>query len=353
MRDFLPANRPALVLAPMQDITDLAFMRVLAKRSLPDWFVTEYFRIHPDSKLHRSLLRAILENPTDRPVFAQMIGEDLPSLVRSAGELATYPIAGIDLNLGCPAPVVCRKNAGGGLLRDPEGLKRLLGGLRAAIPGRFTVKTRIGYADRKEFDALLAVFSAHGLDGVTIHARTVKQGYHGGVHTDCVLQAVTALACPVIANGNIVDVATGLAYHRKTGAAGLMIGRGAIRNPWIFGQLRAALEGGSKFIPTHRNLLEYIEHLYAEIAAATGKFCPSGHVQRMKRTMGFISHGLDPDFEFSIRRCRTPTEFWAICRVHLEHDAPLPVTPPVDSTLFSGFATFGTCCGGGNSGEEP
>lgn len=337
MQDFLPPDRPALVLAPMQDITDLPFMRVLAKRSLPDWFVTEYFRVHPDSKLHRGILRSITENPTDRPVFAQMIGDDLPSLIRTAGELAGYPIAGIDLNLGCPAPIVCRKNAGGGLLRDPVGLHRLLGGLRAAIPGRFTVKTRIGYTDAKEFEALLAVFSAHALDGLTIHARTVKQAYQGAVHDDCVRLAVNTLSYPVIANGNIVDVATGLAYHRKTGAAGLMVGRGAIRNPWIFGQLQDASEGRPGFIPSRRNLLEYIEDLYAEIAGEAAKFTPTGHVQRMKRTLGYISHGLDPEFEFNIRRCRTPEEFWAICRAHLDCEEPLPPTPPAHSKLFSGF----------------
>ena len=98
MRDLLPSHRPALVLAPMQDITHLPFMQVLAKRSLPDWFVTEYFRVHPDSKLNRQILESITRNNTDRPVFAQMIGDDIPSLVRTAGELAAYPIAGIDLN---------------------------------------------------------------------------------------------------------------------------------------------------------------------------------------------------------------------------------------------------------------
>jgi hypothetical protein len=136
---------------------------------------------------------------------------------------------------------------------------------------------------------------------------------------------VATLACPVVANGNIVDEATALAYHQKTQAAGLMVGRGAIRNPWIFDQLRAAFEGSPKPQPTHRDLLAYVEHLYAEIADSTSKFSPTGHVQRMKRTMGYISHGLTPDFEFNIRRCQTPVEFWAICRAHLDHDTPLPL----------------------------
>ena len=132
MLDLLPPARPALVLAPMQDVTDLPFMRIIARRGAPDWFVTEYFRVHPDSCLHPYIVRSITENETGRPVFAQMIGRDLPSLIRSAGQLARLPVAGIDLNLGCPAPIVCRKNAGGGLLREPEEIKRLLG--RCARP---------------------------------------------------------------------------------------------------------------------------------------------------------------------------------------------------------------------------
>ncbi|MEI6674155.1 MAG: tRNA-dihydrouridine synthase family protein [Verrucomicrobiota bacterium] len=340
MRDLLPPHRPALVLAPMQDITDLPFMRVLARRSLPDWFVTAYFRVHPDSSLNRQLLRAIVENSTQRPVFAQLIGCDLASLCRAARELAAYPIAGIDLNLGCPAPIVCRKHAGGGLLRHPDHLQRLLGGLREAVAGRFTVKSRVGYADSSEFETLLEVFSRHGLDGLTLHARTVHDGYRGPVHTACVRAAVAAMACPVIANGNIVDVATGLAYHRQTAAAGLMIGRGAIRNPWIFAQLQAAGAGRQYVIPTHRDLLDYIRELSAEIAHEAQRYEPLGHVQRMKRTLGYISHGLGEAFEYEIRRCGTPGEFWAICEAHLDHAAPLPLRPPEDSKLFSGYGAL-------------
>jgi len=347
MRDLLPSHRPALVLAPMQDITHLPFMQVLAKRSLPDWFVTEYFRVHPDSKLNRQILESITKNNTDRPVFAQMIGDDIPSLVRTAGELAVYPIAGIDLNLGCPAPIVCRKQAGGGLLRHPARLQRLLGSLREAIPGRFTVKTRLGYAEPAEFAGLLEIFSGIGLDGLTIHARTVKQGYRGAVDTEWVREAVGRMGCPVVANGNIVDAATGRAYHQRTGAAGLMVGRGAIRNPWIFGHLEAAWAGVSGYIPTHRDLLNYVRDLYDGLAGSARRFCPNGHVQRMKRTVGYICHGMGGDFEYALRRCGTPAEFWAICGAHLASDEPLPVRPPEDSGLFSGFADL-LVAGGGN-----
>jgi tRNA-dihydrouridine synthase C len=337
MRDLLPSHRPALVLAPMQDVTDLPFMRVIARRGAPDWFVTEYFRVHPDSVPHAYILRSILENRTGRPVFAQMIGSDVASLVRTAKRLAELPVAGIDLNLGCPAPIVCRKNAGGGLLREPRNVDRLLGALREAVAGRFTVKTRIGFAHEDEFPALLEVFRGHGIDGLTIHGRTVGERYQTPVHPGCVRLAVQTMACPVIANGNIVDVTTGLAYHQQSAAAGLMIGRGAIRNPWIFTQLAASFEGRPAPLPSHRDLLGYVVELYEEIARETRRFLPNPHVQRMKKTLAYISHGLEGSFEHDMRRAVTPEDFFRICRSHLDHETPLPALPPRGSKLFCGF----------------
>lgn len=337
MRDFLPPNRPALVLAPMQDVTDLPFMRVIARRGAPDWFVTEYFRVHADSCLNRYILRSISENQTGRPVFAQMIGRDLPNLIRSAHELAEYPIAGIDLNLGCPAPIVCRKDAGGGLLRNPDTVNRLIGSLREAIPGRFTVKTRVGYTSPEEFPRLLEIFRSHAIDGLTIHGRTVVERYQTPVHPETVQTAVELMPCPVIANGNVVDVASGLSYLAKTSAAGLMIGRGAIRNPWIFSQFEASFSSQVVRNPTYRELWEYVLELYEEIARETLKFNPLAHVQRMKKTMAYITHGLEGDFEYDMRRARTPEDFEEICRRHLDHNRLLPAQPPLDSKLFCGF----------------
>ena len=321
----------------MQDVTDLPFMRVLARRSRPDWFVTEYFRVHPDSRLNTYILRSISENPTGIPIFAQMIGKDIPNLVRTAEELAQYPIAGIDLNLGCPAPVVCRKDAGGGLLRSPENVGEILAALRDAIPGRFTVKTRLGYHAPEEFPALLEVFRSHEIDGLTIHGRTVMDRYRTPVRPDWVKLAVDTMPCPVIANGNIVDDATALAFHGKTDAAGLMVGRGAIRNPWIFSQIKAAIAGEAPLRQTRRDLHEYISELSSELAAEHPAFDPLLHVQRMKKTLIYICEGLDPEFESAIRRMKTPAEFADLCAGHLDNADLLPIRPPQESRIFCGF----------------
>lgn len=337
MRDLLPKHRPALVLAPMQDVTDLPFMRVLAKRSLPDWFVTEYFRVHAHSRLHPYILRSLTENTTGRPIFAQMIGCDVQELTRTAKELCQYPVAGIDLNLGCPAPVVYRKDAGGGLLRYPERIDALLGALREAIPGRFTVKTRLGFHSHEEFPALLATFRHHAIDGLTIHARTVADRYQTPVRPDWVKIAAETLPCPVIANGNVVNATTALNYHRQTHAAGLMVGRGAIRNPWLFAQIAAAFEQTAPPQPTCRDLLAYIIELSDELAREATRHVPALHVQRMKKTLVYLCDGIHPDFEHAVRRMKTPEEFQQILHAYLDHPSPLPELPSMDSRMFCGF----------------
>lgn len=338
MRALIPHDRPALVLAPMQDVTDLGFMRVVARRGAPDWFVTEYFRVHPQSRPEAHILRTLRENETGRPVFAQLIGRDIDSLARTVRALAAEPVAGIDLNLGCPAPVVCRKDAGGGLLRDPAALDELLGRLREVIGGTFTVKTRVGFTTEDEFPRLLDVFRRHAIDGLTVHGRTVADGYRTPVRARAIRLAMDAMACPVIANGNAVDVATATCLLGQTAAHGVMIGRGAIRNPWIFAQLDATLRGLPAARPNHRDLLDYIGELYEEIALLTSAFDPLRHVQRMKRVLVFISHGIGGgDFEHQIRRAREPGEFHRICREHLDHPTPLPCRPPESSSVFQGF----------------
>ena len=132
-----------------------------------------------------------------------MIGNDIAALVRTARELQQHPVAAIDLNLGCPVPIVYRKCAGGGLLRDPERIDQILGALREAIEIPFTVKTRIGFDDAEVFDELLPIFARNAVDLVTVHARTVKEMYRSAPRYEFIARAVDALPCPVLANGNI------------------------------------------------------------------------------------------------------------------------------------------------------
>ena len=322
---LLRAPAPVLALAPMQDVTTLQFMRVIARYGGPDVYWTEYFRVHGESRPEKWILDSITKNPTGKPVVAQLIGNDIPALVRNAKLLQQFPVAAIDLNLGCPAPVVYRKCAGGGLLREPEKIDAILGALRDAVTAPFTVKTRIGFQSAEEFDELLPVFAKHPIDLLTVHARTVKQMYRPGVRYDLIARAARELKCPVLANGNVHGAAQAKQLLAGTGARGLMIGRGAIRNPWLFDQIRQQLRGEKIKLPAGRDVLAYIRELWDnEITPGVPE---SAQVQRMKKFMNFIGEGVSEKFLFEIRRVATTADFFRVCENSLNHEQPMPLEP--------------------------
>jgi tRNA-dihydrouridine synthase B len=324
---LLAGPEPLLALAPMQDVTNLEFWRVIARYGGADVYWTEYFRVHGDSRPEHWIVDSITQNPTGRPIVAQMIGNDIASLTRTARELQRYPIAAIDLNLGCPAPVVYRKCAGGGLLREPQRIDAILGALREAVSIPLTVKTRIGFDSPALFEDLLALFARHPIDLLTVHGRTVAQMYRPGVRYDLIAQAARALRCPVLANGDIHGNGQALDLIAETGAAGLMIGRGVIRNPWLFDQIRKRRRGQPVVLPTGRQVLAYIGELWD--SQTTPGASESAQVQRLKKFMNFIGEGVVPPGPFlhEIRRVTTRDDFFRVCRSHLDHGLPMSLEP--------------------------
>lgn len=323
-------GQPLTALAPMQDVTDLAFMRVVAHYGAPDYFFTEFFRVHASSRPEKHILRSIVENDTGRPIFAQLIGEDIPQLARTVRELRAHPIAGIDLNLGCPAPKVYKKNVGGGLLRDPQRIDEILAALREVCgTGLFTVKMRIGFDDAAPFEAVLDSVNRHAADLLSVHGRTVREGYRGEVHYDLIARAVARAACPVLANGNVTSAARARAVLAETGAAGVMIGRHAIRNPWIFTQCRAAFAGQAAAPVSLAQVRDYIERLYE--ATRSADFPERAHVNKMKKYLNFVGQSVAPDgaFLYEMRRSTSAAELFAVCDAHLlaEPDKPYADEP--------------------------
>ena len=288
---LLARPEPLLALAPMQDVTDLGFWQLMARYGGADVYYTEYFRVHPDSHLEKDILASITQNPTGRPVVAQMIGNDIPSLVRNAKELQQHAVAAIDLNLGCPAPIVYKKCAGGGLLRDVPRIEGILGALREAVSVKFTVKTRLGFDDTETIDALVPLFVKHGVDLVTIHGRTVTQMYREGVRYDLIAKAKSNLPCPVLANGNIGSHLDAEGVTKQTGVQGHMLGRGAIRNPWLFDQIRQHFRGGPVTQPSPAERLAYIGELYEAVTMPQTR--ELDQVNRIKKHLNFFGEGMD------------------------------------------------------------
>ena len=327
----LPARivpgQPLTALAPMQDVTDLAFMGVIAHYGAPDYFFTEFLRVHSMSRPEKHILRSIDENATGRPIFAQLIGEDLTHLARTVEELLPHPIAGIDLNLGCPAPKVYKKNVGGGLLRDPEKIAEILATLRAASPGLFTVKMRIGFEDTRHFDRVLDLVNEHRVDLLSVHGRTVKEMYRSEVHYDYIAHAVARVRCPVLANGNVTSPNAAARIIADTRAAGVMIGRHAIRNPWIFRQCREIFSGQSVTPLTLADMRDYVERLYR--ATQRPDLEERYHVNKMKKYLNFVGQSVDADGSFlhAMRRTESERDLFMVCDQHLLADSTRTFSP--------------------------
>jgi len=311
------AGQPLTALAPMQDVTTHAFMHVVAGYGSPDYFVTEFFRVHDTSRLEKHILHSITANKTERPIFAQLIGESIPHLERTVAELSRHPVAGIDLNLGCPAPKVYKKNVGGRLLRDPEKIRKILTKLRSICSGLFTVKMRIGFDDVSSFDEILDAVAENNVDLLTVHGRTVKEGYRSEVHYDLIAHAVNRVPCPVLANGNVTSAKAAQRIILQTGAAGVMIGRHAIRNPWIFSQCRSIFAGAEPARITFSQVYDYIDTLF--LATASSQVPELAHVNRMKKFLNFVGQSVDSQgaFLYDMRRTKSKAELFAVCRRHL------------------------------------
>jgi tRNA-dihydrouridine synthase B len=331
--ELLAGVTPFLALAPMQEVTDGAFWTLIQQYGGADVYWTEYFRVQVDSTPEKRILESITRNTTGRPVVAQMIGNDIPALVRTAKLLQQFPVAAIDLNLGCPAPIVYRKCAGGGLLREPDRIDAILGALRDAVQINFTVKTRVGFEAVEEFDRLLPLYAKHSLDALTVHARTVSQMYRLPVHYDLIRQASEAMPCPVIANGHVYSAAQARDLLVRTRSRGLMIGRGAIRSPWLFAQIRQHLRGATVTLPTGRDVWAYIRALWA--TQATPDRPEKTQCERMKKFLNYLGEGVPAPFLDRIRRVHTVAEFDRICAEFLDHDEPMLLEPadPIASAV--------------------
>lgn len=282
----------------------------------PDCFVTEFLRVHSTSIIDADIAETLRDEPTlGVPVVLQLIGEDIEALTRIAREaLITFPrVVGIDLNMGCPAPKVYKKAVGGGLLKNLPHAFEILRELRKVCDDfgkKMSAKCRLGFDDENAFPQLLDGLATLKLDEVAIHARTVKGLYRTPVNYDAIAQAVKQLAkvgVPVIANGEISSVAKAKWVQKKTQCAGVMCGRHAIRNPWIFRQLR-----DEKCVPVMADVFEYIRAL--AVVVAQPEDSRERIAARMKKYLNFVGTSIDENGAFlhAMRRAKTPDEIFKI-----------------------------------------
>jgi len=229
-----------LMLAPMQGLTNRAMRALFIDWVHPDVVFTEFMRVSNVSRQHlrRSDLKEAASLVGGVPLVTQLVGNNAKALATAARNAEAAGARHINLNLGCPYGRMTTGVTGGAMLQQPDLLKEIIPALRTAITGSFSIKLRAGYDDPEQVFSLLALFADSGVDFLVLHPRTVIQKYTGIADHLVTRRVVQETPLPVIANGDIRTAAEGLRLLEETGAAGLMLGRGAIANPLLFRRLR-------------------------------------------------------------------------------------------------------------------
>jgi len=291
---------PATVLAPMAGVTDTVFRRfirhasvctseqrtegkdqeiaaveekVTNRQSGCGLLMTEFTSADGLSRMRESKRRRYLTFYDDEhPIGAQLFGSNAETLAEAARIVQDTGFDTVELNLGCPAKRVVGCNGGSGLLRDLPKIGEIFRTIRAAVTIPFTVKFRMGWNDAQIVCVELArMAEAEGLNAVALHARTREQGYSGQARWEWIGAVKQAVGIPVIGNGDVRTPEDAAAMVAQTGCDGVMIGRAAAGNPWIFRQISQYTSTGSYDLPSfsdrHHMIRAYFEMLLAEVEA--------------------------------------------------------------------------------------
>jgi tRNA-dihydrouridine synthase C len=240
------ATPPRLILAPMEGLADDILRDVLTRAGGYDWCVTEFVRVSATVLPHSAFMRISPELRNESrtragtPVRVQLLGSDPDLLAANAAQVARLNPAGIDLNFGCPTPLINRNRGGAALLADPELLQRIASAVRAAVPDAIpvTAKMRLGISDTHQAIECACALQSGGIQELVVHARTKEDGYRPPARWHSVGLIRENLRIPVIANGEVWTVGDYDAIRAATGCADVMLGRGAVADPLLARRIR-------------------------------------------------------------------------------------------------------------------
>ena len=238
-----------ILLAPMAGVTDKAF-RMIVKPFGPALMYTEMVSgkgLFYKSKKTADLLTA---DESEKPVAVQIFGHDADIMAEIANSALEYGAAVIDINMGCPAPKIVNNGDGCALMKSPETAAKVISAVCRAVDVPVTVKFRAGWDD-KSINAVEFAKIAEQSDAsaVTVHGRTREQFYSGTADLDIIKAVKVAVKIPVIGNGDIIDGGSAAHMLEYTGCDGIMVGRAAEGNPWIFKEISAYLKDGTVLPP--------------------------------------------------------------------------------------------------------
>ena len=282
-----------LTLAPMAGVTDLAF-RTICREQGAGLTCTEMVSAKALCYQDKKSIPLLQLGDGESPAAAQIFGSD-PVCMEEAAAIA-HEVSGadfIDINMGCPAPKIAGPGAGSALLKDPPLAGAIARAVRDAAPADVpvTVKLRIGWdADTMTGLEVARRCADAGAALLTVHGRTRAEMYNPGIHPEEIAKIKAAVDIPVLANGDVTDAESALALLAATGCDGVAVGRGAMGNPWLFGQIAAAMECREVPPPPslHERFRVLLRHIY-DMCEDKGEYIA---MQQARTHAAWYMHGL-------------------------------------------------------------
>lgn len=283
-----------LVLAPMEGLADDVLRGVLTGDGAFDWCVTEFVRVS-DTVLPRTTFRRVspeldhgARTRSGTPVRVQLLGSDPEMMASNAARVATLDPHGIDLNFGCPAPLVNRKRGGAALLEEPDLLFRITEAVRAAVPANLpvTAKMRLGITHTDYALDCAQALASGGASELVVHGRTKQDGYRPPARWEWIARIRESVKIPVIANGEVWTVADYAAIRAATGCDDVMIGRGSVADPLLASRIR---NGGTDAPSGRTEDWQRIMPMIAEFwVGVNAKVLPRHAPGRLKQWIGMM-----------------------------------------------------------------
>lgn len=303
----------------MEGLADDILRDVLTHAGGYDWCVTEFVRVSATVLPHSAFTRVSpeLKNASrtraGTPVRVQLLGSDPQLLAGNAAQVARLRPAGIDLNFGCPTPLINRNGGGAVLLDQPDRLYRIAAAVREAVPVEIPVsaKMRLGIADASRAIECAQALEAGGVGDLAVHGRTREDGYRPPARWPWIARIRESVTVPVIANGEVWTVADYRAIRAATGCADVMLGRGAVADPLLAQRIRHS--AGSRADADWPAVAAMIDDFWSQVQA---KVLPHQAPGRLKQWLGLMRRNYEPAATLftRVRALRTADEVTPVLR---------------------------------------
>lgn len=314
---------PCTVLSPMAGVTDAPFRRLcrVLSGNRMGLLVSEFVSTDGASPFILKNRKQLIFYPEERPFGIQIFGRHPERMAYAAHVLESLKPDYIEVNAGCPVPKVAGKGGGAGLLKDLPRLKEILCEVKKAVSVPMTLKCRVGW-DENSINVMetLKIAEGEGADMLTVHGRTRVQGYNGFANWDLIGEVASAARIPVVGNGDVNSVQFALECLEKYDVKGVSIGRAAMHNPWLFGEIADALEGKAPRVVTAEEACSVFKTYY-DFMMEESTSTPFGALGRLKQLAARLCKGFvpeTPEFRQKVLTSQSPEEFFE--RVELFKD---------------------------------